>query len=365
MITLLLAGASLAEAKPLGLSEISELLWAKSKRPSIVVSAGPTQYSLDAEVSDPDGFVDPAVRLGALLLRSDMTVLRPTILPESNWGVLKPLVGASSPSKLMEETVPTSAVKGGKLVFSSAKGSVIGLRSLASLNFGKQIQLAGYFVGSQSSPFKVAISATSGVDGVVLAQSLATGLGGKFRVTEKAWVIDFDASAWRRGFSVLLSKAQEGLRKGESPSSQPQYDPSGGQVYDYQPQMPSLAKSKESREFALSLLSQAIGALSDNLVEQTFAFPNTATRLNLNNYPGLKRPIGDFIRSLSAKASGGATVTRPGQSGAALPPNVLNRIDPNRPGELIIETNFRVSVELNLTGVRGGDSQEPLKLQIL
>lgn len=365
MLTLLIVSAMLPEAKPQNLSQLAEQLSLKTKRPSMVISAGSTQFSVDTQIADPDSFVDPVVRLGSLLLRSDMTVLRPTILPEANWGVLKPLVGAAPSAKTMEEVIPASAVKGEKLVFSTTDGSVVNLRALASLNLGKQIQLAGYFVGTQSSPFKVAMSAPSGVEGVILAQSLATGLGGKFRVTEKAWMIDFDATAWRRGFSVLLSKAQVGLRKGESPSSQPQYDPSSGQIYEYQPQMPSLAKTKESRELALSLLSQTVSALSDNLVEQTFAFPNTATRLNLNNYPGLKRPIGDFVRSLTAKSSGGATVTRQGQSGATLPTNVLNRIDPNRPGELIIETNFRVSVELNLTGVQGGDSQEPLKLQIL
>ncbi|MEI7577889.1 MAG: hypothetical protein WCK51_13425 [Armatimonadota bacterium] len=365
MLTLLMVTAMLPEAKSQNLSQISEQLNLKTKRPSMVVSAGPSQFSVDSGVADPDAFVDPIVRLGSLLLRSDMTVLRPTILPESNWGILKPLVGASQSTKSTEEVVPGSAIKGGKLVFSSASGSVVSLRTLAPLNLGKQIQLAGYFVGAQMSPFKVAISAPGGVDGVVLAQSLATGLGGKFRVTDTAWIIDFDAASWRRSFSVLLSKAQEGVRKGTSPSSQPEYDPSGGQVYEYQPQMPSLAKSKESRELALSLLSQTVGVLSDSLIEQTFAYSNTTTRLNLNNYPGLKRPIGDFIRSLSEKQSGGATVTRPGQSGATLPPNILSRIDPNRPGELIIETNFRISVELNLKGVRGGDSQEPLKLQIL
>lgn len=365
MISTLFVLALVSESKSQNLSQIAELLAAKSKRPTLAITAGRTDYMLDTEVADPDAFVEPMIKLGSLLLRSDMSVIRPTILPESTWGVLKSLVGASSISKASEDRIPSTAVKDGKLFYSSANGTTVSLRALSELAFAKKIELAGYFVGSQTSPFKVAISASKGVDGVVLAQSLATGLGGKFRVTDKTWVIDFDAVTWRRGFANLLAKAREGARKEGSSTSQPQYDPSGGQVYDYQPQMPSLAQTKESRELALSLLNQTVNALNDRLIEQTFAYPNTVTRLNLNNYPALKHPIGDFVRSLTQKATNGATVNRPGQSGVTLPPNLLNRIDPSRPGDLVIETNFRLSVELNLVGVRGGDSQEPMKLQIL
>ncbi len=341
------------------------MLATKSKRPAIVVSSGRTEYLVDDAISDPDTFVDPIAKLGSILQRSDMSIIRPTILPETNWGILRSLAGGSSSAKGTEEVIPESAVKKGKLTFTNVAGSLVNLKSIAPLALDKKIQLAGYFEGVSNSPFKVAISAPNGVDGVIFAQSLATALGGKFRVTEKVWFVEFDAAAWRRGFASLFSKAQEGLRKGAAMSAQPQFDPSNGPVYDYQPQMPSLAQSKESRELALALLNQTVGALNDSLIEQTFAYPNTVTRLNLNNYPALKRPVGDFIRTLLPKANSGAKVTRPGQGSVTLPPNILQRIDANRPGELVIETNFRISVELNLTGPVGGDSREPMKLQIL
>ena len=105
--------------------------------------------------------------------------------------------------------------------------------------------------------------------------------------------------------------------------------------------------------------------MSDSLVEQTFAFPNTSTRLNLNNYAGLKRFIGDYIRSVLPKDSKGATVSRGGGGGQALPSNILDRIDPNQPGELIVETNFRVAVELNLMAAGGREQDRQIRVQIL
>ena len=331
----------------------------------MVVSGGKLEYLVDSAIADPDTFVDPINRLGSILTRSDMSVLRPTTLPEAYWGVLKTFAGASKSERGAEEVIPIASVKSNRLFFSSSPKSTVSLASISLLPFEKRIQLAGYFQGAQNSPFKLAISAPQGVDGFTFAQSLATGLGGKFRVTEKVWSIDFDANSWRRGFASLVAKAQEGVRKGGTSSSQPQVEPTEGQVYEYRPQAPSLAQSKESRELALTLLSQTISQLSDNLVEQTFAYPNTTTRLNLNNYPSLKRSIGDFVRSVTPKSNSGATVNRPGQAAGSLPPNLLNRIEANRPGELIIESSFRLSVELNLTGPTGGDSREPYRLQIL
>jgi hypothetical protein len=238
----------------------------------------------------------------------------------------------------------------------------VNLRSIAALKFDKKIQLAGYFEGSQSSPFKVALCVPGEVDGVVFAQALATGLGGKYRVTEKVWFVDFDSATWRRGFASLLAKSRDAVQKGGVISTQLQYDPSnpGG---DYQRQMPSQSQTSSSRTAALNLLNQVVVAMSDSLVEQTFAFPNTTTRLNLNNYPGLKRFIGDYIRTVLPKESKGATVSRGG--GQGLPSNLLERIDPNRPGELVIESNFRLSVELNLGRSSGGEEGRQQRIQIL
>lgn len=361
MVSLALMLVSFSDSKTTGLSQISELLSLKSKRPAIVVSAGAGEFAVDLGVANPDLFVDPIVKLGSVLMQSDMSVLRPTILPAANWGVLKGMVDAPALGRVLVEDVPGEAVKTGKLFFASKPYSTISLKSISLLKFEKKIQVAGYFEGAQESPFKIAVSAKEGVAGVVFAQSLATGLGGKFRVTDKVWFIDFDAQAWRRGFSTLLSKAQAGS-KSESVARTPgrfETDDNG------EPVAQSFAQTSETKALALSLLNQTVSSLSDQLVEQTFAFPNTVTRLNLNNYPSLKKYIGDFIRSVSAKATAGATVSRPGQGGITLPANLLQRIDPNRPGELVIQTDFRLSVELNLAGPSGGDSREPFKIQIL
>jgi len=362
MVSTLLASMLFKEAKPADLSQIATMLAEKSKRPSMVISAGKTEFDVDAGVSDPDSFCDPMIRLGSILLRSDLSVLRPTILPEANWGILKSLVGGSAGPKVTEESIPGEAMKGGKLKFTSAKGTVVNLRSIAALKFDKKIQLAGYFEGSQSSPFKVALCVPGEVDGVVFAQALATGLGGKYRVTEKVWFVDFDSATWRRGFASLLAKSRDAVQKGGVISTQPQYDPSnpGG---DFQRQMPSQSQTSLSRSAALNLLNQVVVAMSDSLVEQTFAFPNTTTRLNLNNYPGLKRFIGDYIRTVLPKESKGATVSRGG--GQGLPSNLLERIDANRPGELVIESNFRLSVELNLGRSSGGEEGRQQRIQIL
>lgn len=211
MVSTLLASMLFKEAKPADLSQIATMLAEKSKRPSMVISAGKTEFDVDAGVSDPDSFCDPMIRLGSILLRSDLSVLRPTILPEANWGILKSLVGGSAGPKVTEESIPGEAMKGGKLKFTSAKGTVVNLRSIAALKFDKKIQLAGYFEGSQSSPFKVALCVPGEVDGVVFAQALATGLGGKYRVTEKVWFVDFDSATWRRGFASLLSKSRDAV----------------------------------------------------------------------------------------------------------------------------------------------------------
>ncbi len=362
MVSTLLASMLLKEAKSADLSQIATMLAEKSKRPSMVISAGKTEFDVDAGVSDPDSFCDPMIRSGSILLRSDLSVLRPTILPEANWGILKSLVGGSAGPKVTEESIPGDSMKGGKLKFTSAKGTVVNLRSIAALKFDKKVQLAGYFEGSQSSPFKVALCVPGEVDGVVFAQALATGLGGKYRVTEKVWFVDFDSATWRRGFASLLSKSRDAVQKGGVISTQPQYDPAnpGG---DFQRQMPSQSQTSLSRSAALNLLNQVVVAMSDSLVEQTFAFPNTTTRLNLNNYPGLKRFIGDYIRTVLPKESKGATVSRGG--GQGLPSNLLERIDPNRPGELVIESNFRLSVELNLGRSSGGEEGRQQRIQIL
>jgi hypothetical protein len=327
----------------------------------MVVSAGAGEFTVDAGVANTDLFVDPVVKLGSVLMQSDMSVLRPTILPVASWGVLKAMVEVPALGRVLVEDVPADAVKTGKLFFASKPYSTISLRSLSSLKFEKKIQVAGYFEGAQESPFKIAVSAKDGVDGVVFARSLATGLGGKFRVTDKVWFIDFDAQAWRRGFSTLMNKAQVGS-KSESVPRPPGHIETDG---NGEPVAQSFAQTSEAKMLALSLLNQTVSALSDQLVEQTFAFSNTVTRLNLNNYPSLKKFIGDFIRSVSAKTTAGATVSRSGSTGVTLPANLLQRIDPNRPGELVIQTDFRLSVELNLVSPTSGDSREPFKVQIL
>ena len=362
MVSTLLVSMLFTDARPADLSQIAAMLAEKSKRPSMVISAGKTEFSVDAGVVDPDSFCDPMIRSGSILLRSDLSVLRPTILPEANWGILKSLVGGSAGPKVTEESIPGEAMKGGKLKFTSAKGTVVNLRSIAGLKFDKKIQLAGYFEGTQSSPFKVALCVPGEVDGVVFAQALATGLGGKYRVTEKVWFVDFDSATWRRGFASLLAKSRDAVQKGGVISAQAQNEASnpGG---DYQRQMPSQSQTSSSRVAALNLLNQVVVAMSDSLVEQTFAFPNTTTRLNLNNYPGLKRFIGDYVRTVLPKESKGATVSRGG--GQGLPSNLLERIDPNRPGELVIESNFRLSVELNLGRSSGGEEGRQQRIQIL
>jgi hypothetical protein len=343
------------------LSDLSKLLADVSKRSAITVV--PT-YAPIKIVSDPkivDDIVSPLRKEGFASLVSDVAVIYQMGLPQSHLGVLKGLVNEKEPAKAeyTEVTIPKTAVKDSTITFETKPGEAIKLSSLLDLDIPKRIMISPYYNFDNSNDFPLGMSAKNMVP-AEFARALTRGLSGKLVIEDKAYKINFDATSFRTNAAKVIQLAQKGVDAGRKPSGMT-VNYQGGSYSDYQEfqdaAQPAQSNTKPGLTAALALLNEAIAKMNDQLLEQTFAYKGTSTRLNMATFTSLQQYAVSYLRAASATpASGqaGADVRRP-QPGGRNSPNLaalINRVDPQNPGRMTITTDFRISLELNLIQAR-------------
>ncbi len=234
-----------------------------------------------------------------------------------------------------------------------------------NLDLPKKIMVSPYYTFDNGGDFPLAMSAKNMVP-AEFARALTRGLSGRLVIEEKSYTISFDAASFRSNMAKVLTLAQKGVDEGRTPSGvNAQYN--AGSYSDYQEYQdaaqPAHSGTKASLTSAITLLSKTISTMNDKLLEQTFAYKGTSTRLNLATFTSLQEFAVNYLRSAATPPSGqpGTSVQRqqPGRNSSNLA-GLVNRVDPQNPGRLIITTDFRVSLELNL---RQGGGQNGIRPQ--
>lgn len=350
-LTFLLAAP---DAKDKTINDLAKAVSTITKRSAIAVLPTFDKVSLPEDPKIVDDIVSPLRKQGFSSLVSDVAVVYQAGIPRSHWGVLRGLIqkDAKSDATFKPVAIPQSAIKDNLITFETKDTEAVKLGSLMSLDFPRRIMVSPYFNSDNSGDYPIAISAKDMAYGDFV-KALTRGLGGKLAVDSKTYTIGFDGASFRTNAGKLLALAQEGVNEGRMPSGvTAQFN--GGSYSEYQEyqdaSQPPMATSKPALTAALTLLGQTIGQMSDQLLEQTFAYKGTSTRLSLTTFTNLQVPAVNYLRAVSAGAAPqtGATVQRRGPGGGMDLTNIIRRVDPQNPGRLIITTDFRVSLELNL-----------------
>ncbi|MEI8283070.1 MAG: hypothetical protein WCG75_11745, partial [Armatimonadota bacterium] len=335
-------------------------------------------------VSEPkivDDIVSPLRKDGFASLVSDVAVIYQMGLPQSHLGVLKGLVNVKEPAKteFTEVTIPKSAVKDSKITFETKPGEAIKLSTLLDLDIPKRIMISPYYNFDNTNDFPLAMAAKNMVP-AEFARALTRGLSAKLVIEDKAYKINFDANSFRTNAANVIKLAQKGVDAGRIPTGMSvQYQ--GGSYSDYQEfqdaAQPAQSNTKPGLTAALTLLNEAIAKMNDSLLEQTFAYKGTSTRLNMSTFTSLQEFAISYLKAASATpASGqaGADVRRPQPSGRNTPnlAALINRVDRQSPGRVVITTDFRISLELNLVQPRqrpgtpvNADAANVMTIQVL
>ena len=363
-IALLLTGSTPAADS---ISDLSKTLFDVAKRSAIVITTSYDKVSIAAEPKTVDDLVSPLRKLGFSSLTSDVAVIYQLGIPDSHLGVLKGLVTTSATPKIAfkEAIIPQTAVKDNLISFETKSGEAIKVGSLMNLDLPRRIMVSPYYNFENGTDFPLAMMAKD-MSPADFAKALARGLSGKLIVEAKTYTIGFDANSFRSNLSKVLGLAQKGVDAGRIPSAaNAQF--SGGNYSDYQEYqemaMPAQSNSKPALTSALSLLGQAVAQMNDQLVEQTFAYKGTSSKLDLSKFSGLQNMVVSYLKSptQSTSAQPGAETQiaqrsgRPAVNLAAL----VSRVNPQNPGKLVITTDFRMSLELNIIQVRRGRPDQP------
>lgn len=339
------------------MSDLAKTVSTLSKRSAIAIFPTYAAVPIPEDAKEVDDIVDPIKKQGYNALISDVAVVYQQGIPQSHWGILRGLVDAPAADKstFKPVTIPASAVKDNTITFETKDDEIVKIGTLMSLDMPRRIMVSPYFNFNNSNDFPLALSAKD-MNGGDFARALAKGLGGKLQIDSKTYTIAFDAASFRTNVSKLITKAIDGVKSGKHPS-QGGGEYNGGSYQDYQQyqeaSQPAQSNTKEGLTAALNLLGQTINQMSDQLLEQTFAYRGTSTRLNLATFTNLQNPAIQYLRAASSVATNneaGADVHRgqqPGQNALDLN-NVIRRVDPRSPGHLIITTDFRLSLELNM-----------------
>ncbi|MEI7984898.1 MAG: hypothetical protein WCI55_04655 [Armatimonadota bacterium] len=336
------------------ISDLSKALFEVAKRSAIVVVPTYDQVSVASDPKLVEDLVDPLRKQGFASLTSDVAVIYQNGIPQSHLGILKGLVAPKTPAKsaFKEVSIPQSAIKGNLITFETKPGEAIKVNTLMNLDLPRRIMVSPYYTFDNGSDFPLAMMAKD-MPSSDFAKALARGLSGKLVTDPKFYNIAFDANNFRTNVSKLLVLAQKGVDAGLTPSgANVQF--SGGSYSDYQEfqdtAQPAQSNSKPSLTAGLTLLGQAIAQMNDQLVEQTFAYKGTSTRLNLATFTGLQNAAISYLRSSTPATQQAGTTSQRVQPGR--PTNnlaaLVNRVDPRNPGKVVISTEFRVSLELNL-----------------
>ncbi len=327
-----------------------------TKRSSIAVLPTFDKVSVPDDAKEVEDIVSPMRKEGFASLVSDVAVVYQQGIPKSHWGVLAGLIqSTNSPAGAFQAvTIPQTAVKDNLITFETKGNEAVKIGSLMNLDLPKRIMISPYFNFENNSDFPLAISAKD-MAAADFVKALSRGLGGKLVIDNKSYTIAFDAQAFRTSLTKLLGLAQQGVNAGKVPSgASAQFN--GGSYSEYQEyqdatQAPQ-ATTKPALNAALNLLGESIRQMNDQLLEQTFAYKGTSTRLNLATFANLQNSVISYLQAASnvSNEQAGADVQRRQRGGGAQEnlANLIRRVNPRDPGKLSITTDFRVSLELNL-----------------
>lgn len=371
-LALLFAGQTPAGKPTKTLSDMAKSVAEITKRSSLVVLPSYGGITLPEDAKAVDDIVSPLRKEDFASLVSDVAIVYQKGIPRSHWGVLKGLVTKDQKPDVAFKpvTIPQSAVKNDLITFETKGDEAIKLSSLMNLNLTRKIMVSPYYAFDGVGDFPLAMSAKDMPPGEFV-KTLARGLGGKYQVDAKNYTIAFDAASFRTNFAKLIALAQKGVNEGRTPSAA-MNNFNGGSYNEYQEyqemSQPPMASSKAALTSALNLLSQAINQMNDQLLEQTFAYKGTTTKLNMATLTALQNPAIEYLKSASPSQNqqNGAEVQRGGR-GPSNMSAIISRVDPRNPGRISISTDFRMSLELNLAGRRGGNGggENTINLQVL
>jgi hypothetical protein len=366
LVGLLSVALTSVETKSLDMTAFAKEVASRNKTAALICAPAALQIKADLAISDIDTFLENARQQGFSFLRSDVAIGSQSGLPPSKHGVLAQWLGGNQYGGASFATVnlPIESLKDGKVSFTARPGELLSVRSIGSIKFAKTANISAYFISNQTD-FPVAFEGKD-VGEIDFLRALARGLGGTFRITGKEYLIGFDSNNFRKEALKLTSKVSSKIKESAKEGSGVGLK-SGGVFSGGNPQISNSAALNQLP--AINLLSATLNNMTPELIEQTFAYPNTTTRINLNVFRNLQPAVVSYLRAKEAEAEGstgnnnnnsGAQVRRPRNDRvSAAVRGLLNRVDPRNPGHLTIQTDFRITLELNTKNDRN-----PVTLQV-
>ena len=342
------------------LSDVSKILADLSKGSAIAVTPNSRDISVASDIKLVEDLTLPLKKEGFATWLSEVAVIYQLGIPTSHLGVLKGLVavpGSEAAKPFKEVTIPASAVKDNLITFETKPGEAIKVSTLMNMDLTRRIMVSPYYTFDNGTDFPLAMNAKNMAPSDFV-KALARGLSGKLVIDAKTYTIAFDAANFRSEMMKVIALARKGVDAGKTPAGIVNTF-NGGSYSDYQEYQdvaqPAQSNSKEGLSAALTLLSSAINQMNDQLLEQTFAYKGTSTRLNLATFSGLQESAINYLKSATPAppAQAGADVQR--SQGGRQRSNLamlIPRVNAQSPGRLIITTDFRVALELNLMSGR-------------
>ena len=346
----------MTDATPKSLSEVSKMLADFSKRSAIAVTPTSDSIPIASDAKNVEDMIIPLKKDGYGTLMSEVAVMYKMGIPPSHLGVLKGLIapqGGAPPKIYKEVTIPQSAVKDNMITFETKPGEYVKVATLMNLDLTRRIMVSAYFNSDTAGDFPLAINAKD-MPASEFVKALTRGLSGKLAVEQKTYTINLDSSNFKGEFNKLLPLAQKGIDEGRTPSGITNQF-TGGSSSDYQEYQdavqPAQSNSKSALKAAIALLGQTVNSMNDKVLEQTFAYKGTSTGLNLAQFTDLQKYAVNYLQSATPSDSvqPGTQSQRPGRGQNSLA-GLVNRVDARNPGRLLITSDFRLSLELNLVG---------------
>jgi hypothetical protein len=335
-----------SELKTYDLLTYAQMISERTKTPALLSAPDMIQVKADARQSDIDTFLEPARRIGFTFLRSDVAAGGQSGIPISKQGVLATYSEGRS-GGYSAATIPADFVKNGLVSFEPKTPQFLSIQAI-STKLSKPIAPAAYFV-TGANEFPIAFYGKD-VKESDFMRALAKAVGGKYKIAPKEHILAFDPIYFRTEAVKLVGRAVSRIDLDlKNPGA------GMGMMTGVPPQQRPVSEDKDLTKQAMFLLSTTLNHMAPELIEQTFAYPGTTTRLNLNVYKGLQNSVANYLRAAGAKANppsqNGTQVNRQNRASAAVT-GLLARIDTRNPGHLIITTDFRLSLELNTTNSR-------------
>lgn len=346
----------------LGWSELAGLLAKYSSQPAMVLMPAAEKIEFLKTADSYDTLTDDLKKKGYNTSAAGIAFVYKNSLPPNRLGVLAGFFERPAVTTLRSAEISSKNVKDGNLTFETKPGEAVFMGSLASIREPKSVIVNPYFLVSQTDfPMALKLKDAPVLD---VMKAIAKAAGGKLTITGKTYNIDFDASNFRTQLQGVLSKAVKAANDGKMPKTpQPDYNNynyeyprGGGESFG-----PSLATDKSQVVAALNLLGQTVQSMAPDLIEQTFAYTGSKTRLNLNVYRTLQQPLVQFLNSVKPKQ--GNTKNENPQAGNIA--NLLPRVSRTKPGNLVITSDFRLIAELNVQTGSNANQTNTVNLQIL